>query len=51
LSHDRRPREPALLTRYRWGLATADFLVCGRCGVYVAAVLSEGASAWAVIAL
>jgi hypothetical protein len=42
-------REPALLTRYRWGLATADFLVCSRCGVYVAAVLSEGASAWAVV--
>ncbi|MEW6281596.1 MAG: hypothetical protein AB1758_23500, partial [Candidatus Eremiobacterota bacterium] len=25
--------------RYRFGLGTAQFLVCGRCGVYVAAVL------------
>ena len=28
--------------RYRFGLATADYLLCGRCGVYVAAVLAEG---------
>lgn len=27
------------VTRYRFGQATADFLVCGACGVYVAAVL------------
>ena len=37
------------VSRYRWGLATADFLVCARCGVYVAAVLTEGAQAWAVV--
>jgi len=24
------------LIRYRFGLKTADYLVCGRCGVYVA---------------
>ena len=34
-----RVREPALLSRYRFGLATADFLVCRRCGVYLAAVI------------
>ena len=28
--------------RYRFGLATADYFLCGRCGVYVAAVLAEG---------
>ncbi|HMA16311.1 MAG TPA: hypothetical protein VKP12_16105, partial [Kiloniellaceae bacterium] len=28
--------------RYRFGLATADYFLCGRCGVYVAAVLGEG---------
>lgn len=28
--------------RYRFGLATADYLLCGRCGVYVAAVLGDG---------
>ena len=35
--------------RYRWGLATADFLVCGKCGVYGAAVLTEGHLAWATV--
>jgi hypothetical protein len=37
------------LSRYRWGLATADFLVCKRCGVYVAAVLTEGSRSWATV--
>jgi hypothetical protein len=31
-------RDPALVSRYRFGLATADFLLCTRCGVFVAAV-------------
>ena len=35
-----RVQEPAQLSRYRFGLATADFLVCRRCGVYVAAVIA-----------
>src|SRR3546814_18751154 len=26
--------------RYRFGLGTADYFLCGRCGVYVAAVLA-----------
>lgn len=30
-------REAASLVRYRFGLALADFLICGRCGVFVAA--------------
>jgi hypothetical protein len=34
-----RVQEPAQLSRYRFGLATADFLVCRRCGVYVAALI------------
>lgn len=25
--------------RYRFGLRTADFLVCGKCGVYIAAMV------------
>jgi len=41
--------DPSELSRYRWGLATADFLVCKSCGVYVAAVLTEGAKSWATI--
>ena len=31
--------------RYRFGPRTADFVVCGRCGVYVAAVLATSAGA------
>jgi len=37
------------LVRYRFGLRTADFLLCRMCGVYVAALLSEGPSAWATL--
>jgi hypothetical protein len=29
--------EPELLRRYRFGLKTADFLLCARCGVYIGA--------------
>jgi hypothetical protein len=32
-------KEPGELSRYRFGLAIADFLVCRRCGVYLASVL------------
>lgn len=31
-----------VVQRYRFGLATADYFLCGRCGVYVAAVLADG---------
>jgi hypothetical protein len=41
--------DPTLLSRYRFGLATADFLVCSRCGVYLAAVMQDEGSAWATI--
>jgi hypothetical protein len=39
--------DAAALERYRFGLATADFLLCKRCGDYVAAVIktSQGARA------
>lgn len=33
---------PDDLVRYRFGLKTADFLICRYCGVYVAAVMGEG---------
>ena len=33
-----RVQDAAQLSRYRFGLALADFLVCRRCGVYVAAL-------------
>lgn len=32
-------REPGLLERYRFGLRTADFLLCRRCGVYIGATI------------
>src|ERR1051326_1636781 len=37
------------LVRYRFGLRTADFLLCRTCGVYLGALLSEGPSAWATL--
>ena len=30
---------PALLGKYRFARRTADFLVCGRCGVYIGAMI------------
>src|SRR5919197_1382297 len=33
--------DPSLLSRYRFGLRLSEFLVCSRCGVYVAAVITE----------
>jgi hypothetical protein len=41
--------DPRLLIQYRFGLATADFLVCKRCGIYVAAVLLAGDSCYATL--
>ena len=34
--------EPAQLVRYQFGLRTADFWLCRGCGVYLAAVTSDG---------
>jgi hypothetical protein len=34
-------RDPAGLTRYRFGQRTADFLVCGNCGVYLGALFTD----------
>ena len=42
-------RDPALLTRYRFGLRTADFLVCARCGVYVGALMQAGDAQYAIV--
>jgi hypothetical protein len=39
------------LRRYRFGRRTADFLICARCGVYVAAILTEAAGTWATLDL
>lgn len=34
-------REPALLSRYRFGHKTAEFVFCGRCGGYLGAATEE----------
>lgn len=34
-------RDEALLSRYRFGTRTADFLICRACGVFVAAYMPE----------
>lgn len=36
-----RAADPEHLVRYRFGLGTADFLVCGSCGVYLGAYTEE----------
>lgn len=41
--------EPAELSRYRFGLGTAEFLICRRCGVYVAAVMTDADGCYATI--
>lgn len=39
-------RDAAKLNRYRFGLKTADFLVCRDCGVYIGALLEDEGEAW-----
>ncbi|MGH8442309.1 MAG: GFA family protein [Nevskiaceae bacterium] len=42
-------RDAGKLTRYRFGLRTADFLICAGCGIYVGALMREGGSQWAIV--
>ena len=37
--------------RYRFGIRTADFLVCAKCGVYVGAVMDSPAGVFATVNL
>ena len=39
-------RHADALLRYRFGLRTADFLICGRCGVYIGALMEDGGKSW-----
>ena len=41
--------DSGLLNRYRFGIKTADFLICKRCGIYVGAVITAGDKAYATI--
>jgi hypothetical protein len=40
--------DAAAVQRYRFGLATADYFLCGRCGVYLAAVLTDGGDLYGI---
>ena len=44
-----RVKEPETLLRYRFGLATADYLLCRGCGVYIGAVMPDPAGDRAII--
>jgi hypothetical protein len=44
-----RVADESTLVRYRFGLRTADFLICARCGCYMGAYFAEGDRAWAVV--
>lgn len=44
-----RIRDPAEVSRYRFALRTADFLVCRTCGVYVGATCTIDGSAYATL--
>ncbi len=46
---DVRVRDPALLSRYRFGLETSEFLVCRTCGVPVAAVADFDGATYAAL--
>ncbi|WP_434721657.1 GFA family protein [Mesorhizobium sp. RIZ17] len=41
--------DEARLQIYRFGLRTADYLVCRECGVYVAAIAGDGDDARAIV--
>lgn len=40
---------PGVLQRYRFGLKTADFLLCRNCGVYVGAMIDTNDGAFGIV--
>ena len=40
---------PGKLQCYRFGLKTADFLLCRKCGVYIGAVIETNNGIWGII--
>ena len=44
-------QDPAALTRYRFATNTADFVLCGGCGVYVGAQMDDGGRRYAIVNL
>lgn len=43
--------KPGLLQKYRFGLKTADFLLCRECGVYIGAVIETPRGAYGIVNL
>ncbi|HTW37910.1 MAG TPA: hypothetical protein VMD49_05010 [Steroidobacteraceae bacterium] len=43
--------EPGCLVRYRFGLRTAEFLLCGRCGVYLGALITTPRGRFGIVNL
>jgi hypothetical protein len=43
--------EPAETSRYLFGLRSAEFIICRRCGVFAGAFMEEGGRAWGVVNL
>lgn len=37
------------LNRYRFGLNTADFIVCTNCGAYMGCILTDGAQSYGIV--
>lgn len=44
-----RVRDDGQLQRYRFGLKTADFLICRTCGVFIGAVMEEGGNRYITV--
>jgi hypothetical protein len=42
-------RDESALSRYRFGLGTADFLVCRTCGFYAGAAMSDAGQWYAIV--
>ena len=40
---------PGTLNRYRFGLNTADFIVCHNCGIYMGCILSDGDNHYGIV--
>lgn len=40
---------PELLQKYRFGLKTADFLLCSECGVYIGAAIETSAGSFGIV--
>ena len=41
--------KPELLQKYRFGLMTADFLLCRECGVYIGALIETDGKAFGIV--